>query len=303
MVPVENPLHGGYSYYGSGGCVGGDLMSRVIEGYECCNTRDQAKDYCLGSISSSSDHHHHHRRLLESELMAEEESRTTGSLNDAAASSSKDAQEERVDDEGWLQLSIGGGSRRSSNNDKKFDKEKILYSSDNNIKLSHQAVSLVAPERSRGPVELDLLPPGASSFEQSLRPPLAPVFHGPELVRANPRLLQSPNYSLPYNFFQHPGGTCSSFPHSSQEIQWAFRPNFIPPNIIAGSSAPASSSLPPMSPPSAAYNLMPFIGSYFARPVMAGGDVGGPSSDFRIVNAPRRPHSGIWFMLQASQNQ
>ncbi|XP_061978925.1 E3 ubiquitin protein ligase DRIP2-like isoform X3 [Populus nigra] len=29
----------------------------------------------------------------------------------------------------------------------------------------------------------------------------------------------------------------------------------------------------------------------------------GPSSDFRVIDPPRRPHSGIWFLLQASQNQ
>ncbi|PPS00651.1 hypothetical protein GOBAR_AA20009 [Gossypium barbadense] len=28
-----------------------------------------------------------------------------------------------------------------------------------------------------------------------------------------------------------------------------------------------------------------------------------PSSDVRIIDPPRRPHSGIWFVLQASQNQ
>ncbi|CAK8540917.1 unnamed protein product [Lathyrus sativus] len=36
-------------------------------------------------------------------------------------------------------------------------------------------------------------------------------------------------------------------------------------------------------------------------------DIAGPSSSshltFRVVDPPRRPHSGIWFMLQASQNQ
>ncbi|GMI79814.1 hypothetical protein HRI_001650700 [Hibiscus trionum] len=32
-------------------------------------------------------------------------------------------------------------------------------------------------------------------------------------------------------------------------------------------------------------------------------DVAAPSSDVRIIDPPRRPHSGIWFMLQASENQ
>lgn len=29
----------------------------------------------------------------------------------------------------------------------------------------------------------------------------------------------------------------------------------------------------------------------------------GPSSDFRVLDPPRRPHSGLWFLLQASQFQ
>ncbi|VVA92824.1 unnamed protein product [Arabis nemorensis] len=29
----------------------------------------------------------------------------------------------------------------------------------------------------------------------------------------------------------------------------------------------------------------------------------GPSSEFRVLDPPRRPHSGLWFLLQASQLQ
>ncbi|KAK4758117.1 hypothetical protein SAY87_019418 [Trapa incisa] len=285
MVPAENPLHGGYSYYSSGGCAGGgDVMSRISEGCESCNTSDRANNDCfLGSTSPSSGLYP--RCLAETSelMMAEEESRTTGSLNDAAASSSKDAGEERIDDEGWLQLSIG---RRSSNNDKKLDRV--------TSNASHRAVNLAGPERTSGePVELDLLPPGSGGSEQPRRPPLAPVFHGPEIIRANSRL------SLPFNFFQHhQGSTASStLPRSSHEVQWAFIAGSIPP------ASSSSSSLPPISPSSASYNMMPFMGSYLARPLTAGLDIGGSSSDIRITNAPPRPHSGIWFMLQASQNQ
>ncbi|CAH8325086.1 unnamed protein product [Eruca vesicaria subsp. sativa] len=39
-------------------------------------------------------------------------------------------------------------------------------------------------------------------------------------------------------------------------------------------------------------------GPYFGMDVVAG-----PSSSFRVIDPPRRPYSGIWFLLQASQNQ
>ncbi|XP_044492530.1 protein LAX PANICLE 2-like isoform X2 [Mangifera indica] len=90
-------------------------------------------------------------------------------------------------------------------------------------------------------------------------------------------------------FFQHQGSS-STFP-PYQEINWAFRP--ISQNIAMASSSSSSSSS----------SSMPF-GSYFARPFQHTGiDVAGPSSDLRVIDPPRRPQSGIWFMLLASQNQ
>ncbi|XP_057773850.1 protein LAX PANICLE 2 [Salvia miltiorrhiza] len=67
--------------------------------------------------------------------------------------------------------------------------------------------------------------------------------------------------------------------HPQQEINWTFRP--IPISSLAAAPSP----------------------SYFARPFQLY-DVGAaPPVDFRVVPPPRRPHSGLWFMLQASHNQ
>ena len=135
--------------------------------------------------------------------------------------------------------------------------------------------------RRGGLIELDLLPGGSS---QQARP-LAPIFHMPEFrTPPRPPVMHSFSTSL---FFQHQQGSSSTFPHG--EINWAFRP--IAQNIAAAPSSSSSSLVP--------------LGSYFARPfqVQSGMDVSGPSSDVRIIDPPRRPHSGIWFMLQASQKQ
>ncbi|XP_039034945.1 uncharacterized protein LOC120171291 [Hibiscus syriacus] len=118
--------------------------------------------------------------------------------------------------------------------------------------------------RTGGLLELDLLPGGSSQHAR----PLAPIFHMPEF-RAPPPLMHSFSTSL---FYQD----------QQQESSSMFRP------------IPSSSSS----------SLMPF-GSYFARPFQVQSEmhVARLSSDVTIIDPPRRLHSGIWFVLQASQNQ
>ncbi|KAL4346337.1 hypothetical protein GQ457_17G005660 [Hibiscus cannabinus] len=126
-------------------------------------------------------------------------------------------------------------------------------------------------KRGRGLTEPDLFPGCVSHRERphmlEFRAPIHPV-----VIQgfAAPFFLQQQQ--------QQEGSSSMLFPHG--DISRAFRP------IAAAAS---SSSL----------------GSYFARPFQfqQGIDVAGPSSDVRIIDPPRRPHSGIWFMLQASENQ
>ncbi|KAI3410896.1 uncharacterized protein J3R85_018332 [Psidium guajava] len=220
------------------------------------------------------------------EAMAEDKARITGSPNEAEASTSKDMarQDDSKDDEGWLQLSIGGGhisttiATRGENHDR----------TDLSIK------------RGAGLVELDLISSG--NLQQTGPLPLAPALTVPK-AELNPSPRTPPtNFTgattsfsaSSFSYFHYPvgGGSSTDFPHH-QEINWAFRPPYSYPQ----SHAPSPSS-------SSSLSLMP-LRPYFARPfqLQMGVDVAGPSSDIRIIDPPRRPHSGIWFMLQASQNQ
>lgn len=220
--------------------------------------------------------------------MAEDESRTTttnyttsaASFNnnynyEGAASSSKDVQVAE-DDASWLQLSIGGASLAKTN--------------------THADATIP----SGGLVELDLLPARSTEGERVISaddtrgvvPVATPVFHVP------------PRQMMPSFLFQAAGAGSSSStvipppplppPHHHQEINWAFRP------AAMLSSSPSSSNNP---------SSFMQLGSYFARTPFqlhssgSGVNVAGPSSDFRVIDPPRRPHSGIWFSLQASQNQ
>ncbi|XP_009359897.2 protein LAX PANICLE 2-like [Pyrus x bretschneideri] len=262
----------------------------VEEGYEY--------NYYCNNIVTETDQHHHH--LAEIDPMAEDESRTN-SVNEAG-SSSKDAPE---DNETWLQLTIGGGS----NNNQPATGEHPTLS------------SLPSSTTPSGPglveLDLDLLPPGHdhggfSSLRQVRSMPHMPsMFHVPQhenILRAPP---SNPSFRPPFNsnfsssnatslYFQQPGpgmGSSSSglFPH--QEVNWAFRPANPYNNIGMMASTSLSSS---------ASSFIQLGSSYFARPFhhpLREFNVTGPSLDFRVVDAPRRPQSGIWFTLQASQNQ
>ncbi|OAY43844.1 protein LAX PANICLE 2 isoform X2 [Manihot esculenta] len=229
-------------------------------------SRLEGYDYCSSEACLGSD-------LVPNPPMAEDESRTN-SLNEPAGSSSKDnIQEDR--DEGWLQLSIGG---RTTSHESKHD---------------HHHHQLDQTATRGGLIELDLLP-GSTSHQG--RPLSSPIFHVPAEFRAPARPLMSIAGGSSYTttlFFQHQQGSSSTYPHP-QDINWAFRPMT---HNIAMASSPSPSQ-------SSSSSLMP-LGSYFSRPfqVHSGIDVAGPSSDFRVIDPPKRPHSGIWFTLQASQNQ
>ncbi|KAL5760288.1 hypothetical protein ACOSP7_018803 [Xanthoceras sorbifolium] len=282
MVPAENLSkqqqqqyhHHHRLLYSDYGGYGGGLMNR-IQGYDYSGS-----EACLGSdlvvvVNNNNSNNNNNKS------MAEDESRTN-SLNEAA-SSSKDNQEDHQHhhqrDEPWLQLSIG---THTTSHD-------MIKHGDH-----HQVdpTAAAAAARRGGLIELDLLPGGGSSQQAKVSSIASTNFHGPEF-RPPPRPLMNIAGATGYStslFFQQ--GSSSTFPHH-QEINWAFRP-VVPQNIALASSSSSSSS-----------SMMPF-GSYFTRPFQAhasGIDIAGPSSDFRVIDPPRRPHSGIWFMLLASQNQ
>ncbi|KAL9406858.1 hypothetical protein Peur_003830 [Populus x canadensis] len=266
------------SYFGGGTSAYNEsfgLMSR-LEGYDSCFS-----EACL--LGSD--------LVVANIPMAEDESRTN-SVNNEAGSSSKDVQEER--DEGWLQLSIGGQTTTTTT---PTSHESKHYHHHHH---HHQQQLVLDPTTRRGGlIELDLLPGSISSISHQARPLSTPMFHVPDF-RTPPRPVMNiaashaTNFGTTSLFFQHhPAATSSTYP-LHQEINWPFRP-------MLHNIATASSSY---SPSSSSSSLMP-LGSYFSRPfqVNSGMDVAGPSSDFRVIDPPRRPHSGIWFLLQASQNQ
>ncbi|KAL6294171.1 hypothetical protein ACE6H2_002313 [Prunus campanulata] len=317
MVPAAHQnlskQHHRYLYSGYGGCGANyntaedqsfglmSTTSQVEEGYEynyyCCNNNSSNNNNNINSIVTESDHLHHH--LVAIDPMAEDESRTN-SVNEAG-SSSKDAPDDR-DNEGWLQLTIGGSNNRQP-----------AATVDQTPRGLRDTLS------GPGLIELDLLPPGhdaalSSSIRQVRSMSSMQHHHMPPMFLVPPEirpLSSSSSARLPFHsnfstsatslYFQHPGQGMSSsssslFPH--HEGNWQFRPT-VPHNNIGMASTSSSS-----------YSTSSFTqlgSSYFPRPLHHqyhhDMNVPGPSLDFRVVDPPRRPQSGIWFMLQASQNQ
>ncbi|XP_050371875.1 uncharacterized protein LOC126789853 isoform X2 [Argentina anserina] len=242
--------------------------------------------------------------------MAEDESRTNSLNNEAeaeAGSSSKALVDEDQRDDRWLQLSIGGHNATSAD-----------------VQAPETRSLLRGSSSASGLIELDLLSANISSpssstswqfqLQQAARSSMTPMFHVPD----HHHQIRVPNFSTNMMsttsnlYFQHPGigmGMSSSllpsFPqHQHQEVNWGFRPLIPHHNNHIGNSASTSSSS------SSFIQLEPSSStSYFARPFqlqhhyLHHGGGAGPSLDFRVVDPPRRPQSGIWFMLQASQNQ
>lgn len=304
-----------------------------LEGYGCSSEANTNLIKCLGGgggggSDSEEAEGQDHLVLVVGHQMADQEddSRTTDqSVNEATTASTsliKDATTDRhhphqdrsniiIDkDEKWLQLSIGG----------------LTAADDNNHNLDIEPDNQSSPRESRpGMIELDLLPGSSSTnSEHELRlksaiglAPSPSMFHVPQfgdppgplpnIITSGAASSSSSNYyttntslfmqqypsSFPSSYHHHP-----HHHHGGIEFNWgALRP--VQRNIESVSTPLSSSSS----------RLAPTAGPYLSRPfqlqLQSGLGLGAPrhSIDFRVVDPPRRPPSGIWFMLQASQNQ
>ncbi|KAJ0816615.1 putative protein LAX PANICLE 2 [Helianthus annuus] len=221
-----------------------------------------------------------------SDLMAEDESRTeTSTNNEEAESSSKDVNINVSEDHGsWLQLSLGGGHIESTTS-------------------NYNQVLTTEISSSPPSVTLDLFTGGGgpSSSRQILRQPPPPpqlIFQVPEFQGHHP---------MSTTFFLQPHQTAAAMNsvqpfmtlHQQQQQQQQEQEiNYNYMHLIR--PFPANMMAAPLNPPVSSSSS--FSGSseqYGSRPL----HVHRRLNVARVVNPPRRPHSGVWFMLQASQQQ
>ncbi|KAK4265094.1 hypothetical protein QN277_026192 [Acacia crassicarpa] len=263
--------------YGGFGSGGSTVMSRLeVEGYYYNNNQN---------ICRESD-----QLLLGSDMGEDDQSRSNsasvGGLCGGGGSKGnnnhqiinnqhQDDQQEK--DQGWLQLSIG----RQREGDQ-------LGGSSSPVELD------LLPHSSSEPCRPFLLPPPPAPPQLGGGSVAVPLLNFSYTQPQPPPPPPLPPSNLIFQQLQYPPSV-SGFAshHHSQYSNWAFAP-FTMPSSSSSSSFPLSS-----------HHL---AASYFPRPFhfppgFHDDASAGPSSDFRVVDPPRRPHSGIWFMLQASPNQ
>ncbi|GMH02229.1 hypothetical protein Nepgr_004068 [Nepenthes gracilis] len=241
--------------------------------------------------------------------MAEEESTTKNPTNE----SHKESQDHH-DHQAWLRLGIGTHTSSSNPHHQSSTTEQQAF--DPTFPGPAQQGSLAA---TRFMVELNLLAPGCSASSggalqqprQALPLASAITIHAPPLSDAimTSGGVSSFGASLLYQQ-QEPGGlnfaasTSTSPPiiqgqSHRQQTNWGFPPTMVNPRMLIAASSSSSS----FSPSSSSMPPAPFFKGRPFHQIHVGVHGAGPSSDIRVIEPPRRPHSGIWFMLLASQNQ
>ncbi|XP_073131222.1 uncharacterized protein [Henckelia pumila] len=271
------------------------MFSAQKRGFSCCYVGGGG-GYAHGFGTAMNqlqayDHHHNHCNHIEAcvggsdpiSVMAEEEE----SRIDNEGSTSKDnttAKEEGDDDGGWLRLGIGIGSHSHETKQDEEDQKR----------------------REPGPIELELMPSNTST---SIPPQSQNMMRLPEF--RTPRTLMNFGSGSGLNIVSPLQNTStSSLPQQYQETNTWTNRNF---PINTTSAAAASISIlssspsllqPPLMPSGTSYVVSRPFQQYMTEAAPGGVDITRrPAIDFRVIQPPMRPSSGLWLMLQASQNQ
>ncbi|XP_075497002.1 uncharacterized protein LOC142533951 [Primulina tabacum] len=263
------------------------MFSAEKRGFSCCYGGDGYADG-FRAMNQLQAYGHNHCNNIEAclgfdpSVMAEEESRIDN--EGTVGSSSKDTAKEEREHRGWLRLGIGSHGHETK-----------------------QEEDQTRPQRREpGPIELELMPSNSSTSYSNIPitsiPPQSQNIRLPEF--RTPRTLMNFGSGAGFSLLQNTANSSSSsLPQQYQETNTWTNRNF-PINTAAASISILSSSRSLPQPP-----LMPLV-SYVSRPFQQyTGAPGGvditrrPAIDFRVIQPPRRPSSGLWLMLQASQNQ
>ncbi|KAF5183741.1 hypothetical protein FRX31_026672 [Thalictrum thalictroides] len=181
-------------------------------------------------------------------------------------------------DEPWLQLGLGGDSLLSSGHQQS--------SSFNN------PVNLMQTQggRCNELVELDLLPSSSSSLQPISSLAFNPTNNNTSSSSTNTMMMM--NFHQPLLLQHH---------HQQQQFSLEHRPPYLWHHPF--NSLPSSSSLPVQQPhPSIGMGM----GMYYSSSSSLYNTISpssSSSSGIRVIDAPRKLRSGVWFMIQASQNQ
>ncbi|GJR04700.1 putative E3 ubiquitin-protein ligase/polycomb group RING finger protein [Tanacetum coccineum] len=228
-----------------------------------------------------------------SDLMAEDESRTDTSINnEEAGSSSKDINinintnilNERNTNEDdhnrWLELSLGGGHTQMST-----ASQSQLTSTQTSVDFDILRVGVGRDGGSSSRRIPQHVPPHQLVFQ-------VPDFRGPLQTSTN-IFMHQPQQSVAA------GGVMNSAPFMAlqQQLQHQQETNYNYLQLIR--PFPVNMMTPVLNPPVSSSSSFSGSSEHQGRQH----HVHRRLNVARVVNPPRRPHSGVWFVLQASQNQ
>lgn len=245
-----------------------DSNNKDINRLESDQVKDNHHQVCRRDCSFMADQEE--PRSTTCRLSSKDEDNDNNSNNNN--NNKKEAEDHEMRQEGWLRLSVG-------------HEEEVKQDLDHQ-QQQHQT----DPTATRDSfLELNLFSGGSNREEDQVGLPLSSLFQH----QSGGGMMISP-----LMFPTRPEEMIGSWAAAAAAAAAAFRTPFVPQNLTQSSSS-ASLMMPLMGPYFGRSNFQPqFIGNNNNPDVVAG-----PSSSFRVIDPPRRPHSGIWFLLQASQNQ
>jgi hypothetical protein len=316
MVPSQSnkqnykTINGDYVFYNNNTTTSAMNQFQFVEDYNNYNNclrsefllRHMAEEEESSSRLNTITTTHHN----DSEPEPEPETIST-SKEDEEQEQEREANNNNTNNNNWLQLSIGNTVVTTI--------------------TKHDRDHNQTPTSSSGLLELELLPTNWTSSRPNLEQPSirgCSTFNSSLFLEQTTSSSSSSSMSISMSM---PSGP-TSYGHQQQHQHlvphnWAFGPLQLPHSMAImhsstsyipslSSSSQSCSSLRPSLGPNyypQYHHASPF---YFPSSSSSSSgfdqfDVAGPSSSshiaFRVVDPPRRPHSGIWFMLQASQNQ
>ncbi|MCL7027916.1 hypothetical protein MKW94_010317 [Papaver nudicaule] len=320
MFPTQNPQQQqqqqqGYDGYGYGGCREYSYFPRYGGGSFVDHMRYDQYSYdepiylesdIIGLVGNR------YHRQQQQHHMAEDESRTS-SVNEAG-SSSRDLDQKQGDDK-WLQLGIGNSVAEDSELNKLTSKT-VLDEEQPTPRRDDKLVELdlLSGNSTSGTQDVKLSTPIFHMTSNEFRPNIPPPFRSGG-IHINNNSTTGTRISMPY-FIHHQQSRTTSLnlsTHSHHHLQpehhlaWAAAGNnsYNRSNVWNPTVGASASPLPLMSN---SYNYLRSPSSFQPHINV---DIAGPSSSsttsdnmvMKVIDTPPRPHSGIWFVLQASPNQ
>ncbi|CAH2034125.1 unnamed protein product [Thlaspi arvense] len=268
MVPLESsPLFGVFSY---GGCSsdGGGFTDGMMIREATINNQDSSGETCSVSDPTAASTSYYN-------ISSPQANKDYGSASKSDVVSCINVEDDNKD-KSWLRLGIGPEENNNRNNTASYKLQRCCSKKAGGREHSLELSLFSSSSTAAGAVSSSV----DHSQPQPPQPLQPPYSHDQLLTMRGASLVYNHQLVRPQTLFNRDLSFPSSKPWMPQYTA-PFRP----------------SSLGMMSERDVTNN------NSVTRSCCVEEGGAGPSSEFRVLDPPRRPHSGLWFLLQASQFQ